>query len=147
MPRSVIVAVVSLGCIVGLQALAGVVGKAPNPVRAVVPLAVSGLLLAGMVKGHRLAWQGTLPAVRGRGRVGALAGLNSLTGRRAGAAIVGAVVGFGAAIAFLAIPLALRRPSAAIHFRLICPACQTRTTKADDLFFSKTRCLRCRNLW
>ena len=104
------------------------------------------LLLAGLVRGSRLAW------MWGRWLSLFLAAL--VLARAVLAVIRGesvpwltAVVVGGMAAPLLAAGIALARPSAIAFYGLVCPLCDSPTRLAADFLFRKARCRACGNVW
>jgi hypothetical protein len=62
-------------------------------------------------------------------------------------AIVFFTLDIGTTIAGYVLFVALGNKRALAHFDLICPECNTRTTKGTDFFFTKARCRACQHTW
>ena len=165
MPGSVILAIVALSLELALQLTSILVvlflGNLPPEQQGnalaqwVGGLVIGGLILWGMVAGHRLAWQwGRILGIIGAVLLllaggGALAGAGSPDLHRAaqvGMMLVGAVTLFYSACLFT-IFFSLGTKSAKLHFRLRCPACGKFTNKAADFFFNRAKCKNCGETW
>ena len=148
MPTSVKVAVIATGVTVAFSFLSGVislVNGAGSIGSLATNLVIGGLILAGMVRGHRLAWQwGRITGVLSLIVLSiALASLLSQVARLNAAELLGLVITSVMAVCVLAAVIALSLPSAFGHFRLVCPQCARRTTAAGDFLFEKAKCKRC----
>lgn len=161
MPGSVIAAVSALCVMVGMELLLSlvvlVVGNLPPErlvqvfVRMGISVVVGGLILWGLVVGHRLAWQWG----RVLGVIGAvlmlLVGVVSLA---AGAApgnpvarfIIAGVSLFVSGCLFT-IFFSLGSRSAKAYFALRCPECRAFTSAAADFLFNKAKCKKCGEIW
>jgi len=139
MPPSVITAVALLAGFAGLSVWSGAhAGRFP-----LLAVALQALILFGLVRRDRLAWQW--------GRIvpllfAAFTLVMVLTARGpAPAAFV--AVPLLLFVPALAITVSLGRPSARAWFRLVCPACGGDGTRPRDVLFRRARCLRCGNVW
>jgi hypothetical protein len=120
-------------------------------VRAISAGVIGGLIMWGLVAGHRLAWQwGRVFGILG-GILWILAGILALSAPKLqedlGLRLVSGIVSFiGAAFGFtIAIVLGIR--SAKIYFNLRCPRCGAMSSQAADFFFNTARCQRCDCRW
>src|SRR5512138_1479337 len=148
-PASVWLAASALGVVVALQtALAlsfarrGQLGWGQFGFAALVAV----LLLAGLLRGSRLAWLW--------GRWLALFLAVVVAARSAVALVRGEAPGWLAALVLggIALPLAvaavaLGRRSAMAFYDLECPACRARSGTGADLLFRHARCRACGNVW
>jgi uncharacterized C2H2 Zn-finger protein len=112
---------------------------------------VGGLILWGLIAGHRLAWQW--------GRVfGYFAGILVLIGSIVIIAVpqpqepLGVRLFVGGirlvdAVLMLTIAISLGTRPAKIYFNLRCPRCGVMTNLAADFFFNEARCRRCDCSW
>lgn len=151
MNASVLVAVISVGVMVFARLVMGVLAFASGQVPVisiVVPIGVAALILAGIIVGHRLAWQwGRLLGLFG-GIVLSMAafGAFSRAGEQPGFLVVGVL------LAMQGVPLfpmffALGTKGARKHFRLICPQCGSSKPRAGDFLFTKAICRDCDTSW
>ena len=150
MNLSILVAAISVGIMVFARLFMGVLAFAGGASLVVVllPIAVAVLILVGIAKGQRLAWQwGRL-----LGLVGAivltLAALGALqrAGERPGYLVVGIL------LMLQGVPLfpmffALGTRGAREHFRLICPQCGSAGAKAGNFLFTRAICRHCAASW
>jgi len=151
MKKPIVIAVVSVSVMVASRVLMGLLallsGKA-SLLGVFLPVLLAGLILVGIVKGHRLAWQW--------GRMLGLVGGILLT-LMAVAALARSGEGSGWTIAatllaFQGVPLfpmffALGTVEAREHFRVICPQCGNTKVKGRDFLFTKATCRRCNATW
>jgi hypothetical protein len=109
------------------------------------PNIVGGLLVAGMVTGHRLAWQlgRVLTPVAAIWML--LVSLAALPAREGD--IRNSTVALISAAILLSIFLALGRRAAKVYFQLLCPRCGTFTNKPGDFFFNTAYCTNCNLRW
>ena len=144
MPIPIIVATGVVVLALGLNIV--VLLLSPSPLGIAIPMIFATLLLIGLVRAHRLAWQW--------GRyLAPLSGLAFIGGALSNFAfgsflniLVGAldlVVAFG----MFCFPILLSRESASRYFRLICPGCAARSSKAADFFFNRAKCQKCQQIW
>ena len=130
-----------------MGALAFALGTAPG-ISIVVPIVLAVLILAGIIVGHRLAWQwGRLLGLPG-GLILSLAafGAFSRAVEQPGFLVVGVL------LAMQGLPLfpmffALGTQGARKHFRLICPQCGSRKSRAANFLFTKAICRNCDTSW
>lgn len=150
MNKSIIVAVLSVSMMVVariiMAALVLLNGHFPLPV--LLPIVVAILILIGIVKGQRLAWQW--------GRLLGLVGAIILTLSAVGAAmripenptlVIGTIL-----LAMQGIPLfplffVLGTKEAKEHFRVICPQCGKSRVKGGNFLFTKVLCRVCGAEW
>lgn len=151
MKKPIIVAVVSVWTMViartimaGLALLSGRVSL----LAILLPIAVALLILIGIIKGQRLAWQW--------GRLIGLFGAIILTLSAYGAFVripdqpemlIVAIL-----MALQGIPLfpmffALGTAGAKQHFGVICPGCNESKVKGGDFLFTKVICRKCNKEW
>jgi predicted Zn finger-like uncharacterized protein len=161
MPGSVIIAVVAMGIMLAMELtlslLVLAVGNLPPDRlggvlgRMAVSVVLGGLVLWGLIVGHRLAWQWG----RILGLLGALlmllAGVVTLTaGPPQNSSLAKLVIGgislFVSACLFT-IVFSLASRSAKIYFALRCPECGKFTSAAADFFFNKAKCKNCGEIW
>jgi hypothetical protein len=154
-PASVIVAIVALLVLLGVNSLGGLsqgIANRATLIQLGVTVVMGGLILWGLIVGHRLAWQwGRL--------IGILASLFYLislvivfaaTSHVENAALVRLIaIGIlGVQIAcMLTIFFSLGQPSAKQYFNLRCPQCGRFTKQAADFLFNKAKCGQCRTAW
>ena len=155
MKKPIVIAVVSVSIMVafriimgGLALLSGELSLVDILVHIMLPIVAAVLILVGIIKGHRLAWQW--------GRLLGLAAAIILT--------VAAVVTFAysaeqpgmmivaALVALQGIPLfpmffALGTKAAKEHFRLICPSCGNSKVKGGNFLFTRAICRKCHATW
>jgi hypothetical protein len=151
MNKSITVAVVSVSIMViariimgGLALLSGQV----SPLSILLPIVFALLILIGIIKGQRLAWQW--------GRLLGLLGAFVLTFAAVGTSFhipeEPALVIVTALVAMQGVPLfpmffALGTAGAKEHFRLICPGCGKSKVKAGNFLFTKVICRQCNTAW
>ncbi len=151
MKTSILVAAVSVGIMVFARLFMGVLAFLSGSVSifaVVFPVAIAVLILAGILKGQRLAWQW--------GRLLGLFGAIILTFAAFSAFMQvqeepGYVV-VGVLLALQGLPLfpmffALGTRGAKEHFRVICPECGSTKPKGGDLLFTKAVCRKCKATW
>lgn len=136
----------ALAVIVGLQAAdAAVRWQSTGSVSPwlVVRFAVGAVLLAGFVRGSRLAWKWgrSLAAIGGVLLLPAL----FVTMTRSSSFNATLVLVFVACAWTIVLGLSL--PSARAYFGLVCPKCGAAAWRAADLRFSLVKCPRCGHLW
>jgi hypothetical protein len=156
-PTSVTIAAFAVGIVV-LLTVGGFVWQIvttpdPQAVQArgagVLLRAVVGILVvAGLLRGHRLAWQwGRALSALGALLLTVVAAVAAATGRPMnGRALFFADAGLATAL-LLSTFLALGCPSARRYFRLFCPQCGRATGSAADLWFRQAWCRQCRITW
>ncbi len=107
---------------------------------------ISALILVGIIKGHKLAWQWG----RILGLVGAiimsLITVMIFANPNPENSLFGVISGSQAILLFILF-FAIGTTDARIHFRLICPKCGSMKTKAANFFFTKARCKTCNIEW
>jgi hypothetical protein len=117
-----------------------------SALQSIVGMVVAALLLVGLMRAHRLAWQWGryLAPVTGLFLLGmAVAGF---AGRTAGGIIAGALF-LLLGLLLVAFPFLLGRPSVVEYFRLVCPKCGVRTKKSADFLFNHAKCRACQAVW
>lgn len=171
MPGSVIVALVSVAIVVLFNLLMVVGATVANQglmVLYLVTLLIGVVVLIGLARRNRLAWQwgrimGMLGAVLATLTVGmAVVGmvmavqsgeLDEVFAQAGGRAAM--ITGIAIGVAMLVLPtlclwvafFALGRPSARRWFRLVCPSCESRRVRAVGFLYSRARCRRCQAVW
>lgn len=151
MKKPVLVAVVSVGIVVFMRAVMGgfayLSGHASIPA-ILIPLVLLILVLVGIIRGHRLAWQwGRMLALLGA-IILTLAALAAL----AHASEQPAVLPVAILVALQGAPLfavffALGTQGAKEHFRLICPECGSTKARGGNFLFTKAICRKCKAAW
>jgi uncharacterized membrane protein len=104
------------------------------------------LLLAGLLRGSRLAWLwGRYIAII----LAVVVTASVVSGyvRHQAGALVLALSLLGLAAPLLVAGVALGRPSAYAFYDLVCPTCGTRTGLGADFLFRQARCRSCKNVW
>jgi hypothetical protein len=105
-----------------------------------------GLLLLGIVRGHRLAWMwGRYLTFVLALLVLVIAGGAALKGGAAGAYVAMLILGLAAPL--FAVSFALGRRSALEWFDLVCPECGMAAARGKDFLFRQARCGKCRHVW
>lgn len=148
MPWSVRVAAAALSVVIAVQgallAFLASQGQAAWA-RNLLAMVAVGLLLAGLLRGWRIAW------LWGRFLgffLAALLAASAWTAWRGGAPPVLLLVPLlGLAAPLVVMALALGRPSAPAWFRLVCPSCGAPGAVPADLRFRRFRCRRCQTVW
>ncbi|GAC1352830.1 MAG: hypothetical protein NVS3B20_14260 [Polyangiales bacterium] len=147
MPMSVKVAIAVTAVYFLITAASLVLNATSSPSR-YWSVGVGGLVLFGMIKGHRLAWQwGRLGGI-----VAILFGLLTLIGfigpskspNHSQVLVVGISVMMTLAVVMVT---ALSMPSAKHFFGLICPQCARSTSSSADFMFTKAKCKACKLTW
>ncbi len=151
MNKPIIVAAASVSIMVVVRIIMGglalLFGRV-SPLLVLLPVAVALLILIGIIKGQRLAWQW--------GRLLGLFGAVLLTLSAIGAAmripdqplmLINAVL-----LALQGVPLfpmffALGTTGAKEHFRVICPGCGKSRVKGGNFLFTKVICRECNQEW
>ena len=148
-PTPVWIAVAALGVVIALQAVVALYFARVGSLgwwRFGFAIVLFGVLLAGLLRGVRLAWLWGryLALVLGVVMVASLAaGLSRHELRWEVAALAFA----GVAAPLFAVSIALGRPTAFAFFDLVCPNCGHPSSFGADFLFRKARCRRCRNTW
>jgi hypothetical protein len=143
-PSPLIVAIATVTAMLTLNMLSFFVTASTLP--SIVGMVVAALLLVGLMRGHRLAWQWGryLAPFTGLFLLGvAVAGIG---GRTAGGIIAGALF-LLLGVLLIAFPFLLSRPSVVEYVRLTCPKCGARTKKAADFLFNHAKCGACPAVW
>lgn len=148
-PASVWIAVVALFVVIGFQgALAALFTRSGQVGWGMYAFAAVlwAVLLGGLLRGSRLAWQWTryLGAVLGAVMTGAMI-LAALRHELSAGVVVAGLL--GVALPLFAAALALSRPSAYAFFALVCPECGARTGLGADILFRQARCRSCHHEW
>jgi hypothetical protein len=153
MPTSVIIAIAAVSIVFLERVILGLVAVAAGTASLLVVLLSGGLsaiILIGIIKGHRLAWQwGRILGLIGAIlltiiTVATLGG--SIAEKRAGMAFAAVILGSQAILLFVLFFM-LGTTDSKKHFQLVCPACNLVTTKAANFFFTKAKCKACNNEW
>jgi hypothetical protein len=151
MNASILVAAISVGIMVFARLVMGglalLSGRVPV-ISITLPIALAGLILAGIVTGQRLAWQwGRLLGLFGGILLSMAAfGVLARAGEQPGYLIVGIL------LALQALPLfpmffALGTLGAKQHFCLICPQCGSNKPRGGNFLFTKAVCRDCGTSW
>jgi hypothetical protein len=151
MNKSIIIAAASVSIMIVARIIMGglalLFGRV-SPLSVLLPIAVALLILIGIIKGQRLAWQW--------GRLLGLLGGVLLTLSAGGAALripdqplmlINAFL-----LALQGVPLfpmffALGTRGAREHFRVICPACGKSKVKGGNFLFTRVVCRECNHEW
>lgn len=170
MPTSVIVAISATTIAVLMWGVGAVINltSGQNATFSVIGFLVGLLIIYGLAKGHRLAYQwgrilvlisAVLYTIGGIfGAIGVVALLNNpelLTAEgmppnaivTPSALILGFAMLAATVIAMWTIFFSLGRPSARQYFRLICPRCGHKKVRAADFLFNKAKCKKCSAMW
>lgn len=161
MPGSVVVAIVAMSILLALELLLGVLsltvavldpaqlGKVFGQI--IGTIVIGGLILWGLIVGHRLAWQwGRVLAMLGAVLMVLLAVVTLAGGSQEFSPTVRVVMG---AVAFVfsaclfTITFSLGTARAKEYFQLRCASCGRFTSAAGDFFFNTAKCKRCGNKW
>lgn len=111
------------------------------PITLAIQLPIGALLIPGIWRGNRLAWEG--------GRfvsAGGLAFLFSPTFPSQDWGVDPMIVRIFGLLNFLLLFL-LHSEGARRHFRLICPHCGGKSNKAKDLLYRRAQCSDCETIW
>ena len=151
MKNSIIVAIVSVSIMVAARIIMGGLALLSGEVsilRILFPVLVAVLILVGIIKRQRLAWQW--------GRLLGLVGAIILTFAAVGAFINYAdqpgILIFAILIALQGIPLfpmffALGTQQAKEYFHIICPECGNTKVRGGNFFYTKVICRKCNASW
>ena len=151
MNKSIIVAAVSLSIMVVSRVIMGGLALwfgSASPLSALLPVAVALLILIGIVKGHRLAWQwGRLLGLLGAVVLTFTAIMVSLRIPEQPLLLITAVL-----VALQGVPLfpmfcALGTTGAREYFGVICPICGESNVKGGNFLFTKVICRQCNHEW
>jgi hypothetical protein len=145
MPLPVIVATVAMTLIL-LFNIIGFIAAPETPLPSLVGIIFAALLLIGLMRAHRLAWQWGRYLAPFAGLVFLLGAGRSFGVGDLAYMIIAALL-LILALASFAFPILLSRASAVQYFRLVCPACAVRTSKAADFFFNRAKCQKCQRVW
>jgi len=148
-PAAIWIAVAALGIVIALQAaLAWFYARGGNLGwwRFAFAIALFAALIAGLVRGLRLAWLWGrfLTLVLG---VVMVASVATGVARHEMPVVVAVLAVAGVALPLFVASLALGRPSSHAFFGLICPACGQQSSFGADFLFRKARCRRCHTEW
>lgn len=172
MPMSVVIALVATGLMVLFSAVGGIgqISQGELPVSSIFSLAIGVIILLGIAKGHRLAYQwgrilvGLAAFFYTLGLVGGGFALFALANNPDGllgpgdpvvaqdidlrtAILVGIAVLAGFVLLMWIIFFSLGTKSARRYFQLVCPSCGHTKVKANDFFFNRGKCKRCGVIW
>jgi hypothetical protein len=148
-PPSVWVATCALGLVVAVQVVLAIrFGRAADlgPFTSAFAVILWTLLLAGLLRGARLAW------LWGRYLTPILAvviaSALAVAAVRGGTRLAVVALAFAGLVLPLAVAsVALGRRSAYGYFDLVCPACATRSGFGADFLFRQARCRKCDTVW
>jgi hypothetical protein len=144
MPPEVKIATTIVSIFIGAQ----VVGQLINPDPSVMffgGAGVGGLIIAGFVTGHRLAWQwGRLIGLVLGSAWLVISVVLAIQGEQELLPVMLMIL-FSASIFLMGVLLGLPRSRA--FFRLICPACGSKEVKATDFFYNNAKCEKCECRW
>jgi hypothetical protein len=148
-PTSVWIAVAALAVVIALQAaLAWFYARGGNVGwwRFAFAIALFAALIAGLVRGRRLAWLWGrfLTLVLG---VVMVASVAAGVARHELPGLVAAIAVGGVALPLFGASFALGRPASHEFFGLVCPACGQHSSFGADFLFRKARCRRCHTEW
>jgi hypothetical protein len=161
-PSSVVVALTAMSILLCLEVALGVLlvavsaGRDPaelgkNLGRLVGTGVIGGLILWGLVAGHRLAWQwgrilAALAAVLGAIAM-ILIVINVVKEPGSAHELIVAGIVFVMTACLFAIVISLGTDAARQHFGLRCPSCKRFTSAAGDFWFNTAKCKRCNRVW
>jgi hypothetical protein len=114
--------------------------------QSIVGMVFAALLLVGLMRGHRLAWQWGRYLAPLTGLLVLAVAFAGFAGRTAAGILAGALF-LLLGILLIAFPFLLGRPSVVEYFRLVCPKCGARTKKAADFLFNHAKCRVCQAVW
>ena len=119
-----------------------------SPVGGVMSIAISILILIGLVKGHKLAWQwGRICGILG----GVLVTLDMVPAvllvAKGSLSFAFLVIGPLQPLALYFLFFALGAEGAREHFGLLCPKCGSNKAKGGDFFFNTAVCRSCGERW
>jgi hypothetical protein len=161
MPGSVVVTIVALCILLALELVLGILSLTVavfNPdqqaralIQIISTIVIGGLILWGLIVGHRLAWQwGRVLAMLGAVVMIILAIITLAAPANDFTPPVRFAMG-AAAIVFsgclFTITFSLGTSAAKEYFHLRCPSCGHFTNAAADFFFNTAKCKRCGNKW
>lgn len=144
--------VVAVLVLVSLYVVFALGSAIANPLRTLIELPILVLVIAGLARGHPLAWQWgmILPLLAALFQImGLLALLSGPASVRGGPlTVVGALIAFLVLIAGnLAIPILLAHRTSRLFFGLQCPSCGGMRVKAASFLFNKLACRTCSSSW
>ena len=151
MKKPVTVAVASVSIMVIARIITGVLALLSgqvSPLPILLPVVVALLILIGIIKRQRLAWQwGRL-----LGLFGAVVFTLAAIGTATHVPEVPALLIVAVLVALQGVPLfpmffALGTTGAKEHFRVICPACSKSKVKGGNFLFTKVICRECNQEW
>jgi hypothetical protein len=151
MRTSILVAVVSAIVMLITRVLMGLLALASgevSPLQTYGPVAVALLIVVGIIKGHRLAWQwGRVLGVLG----GVLlllmaAGLYGRVREQPGLMVV-VVLLVIQGLPLFPLFFALGTRGAREHFGLVCPECGNNKPRAGNFFYTRAVCRECKTAW
>jgi hypothetical protein len=150
MSKSVAVAIVAVSIVFLERLIVGIAAVAAGTtslLSVVLTAGISVLILAGIIIGHKLAWQwgrilGMLSAV--------MLSYATVIGliARSEQQVKFPVIIFGSqAILLFILFFALGTEGSKKYFKLVCPKCNSTNAKAANFFFTKAKCKDCSNQW
>jgi len=113
--------------------------KGDNPILLAIYLPIGVLLIPGIWRGKRLAWHGGV-------YVSAAVTFCFFFPPPDWEPVAPMILGAYGLLSFLLI-CSLTSKGALRHFRLICPHCGSKSTKAKDLLFRRAQCRYCETIW
>lgn len=143
MKKSIVVATSSMSIIILFSIYSSVVSQGVSTgsfLRLIIPF----LILLGIIKGNRLAWQwGRLLTILAF--VGIL--ISTIMIFIKGGSYSQANPFLFVGVPSLLIFISFGTYSAKEHFRLICPNCVKAKIKPDDFLFNNAKCKKCNHVW
>lgn len=151
MNASILVAAISVSFMVCARLLMGVLalaGGGASMGAVLIPVLVALLILWGVVKGHRLAWQWgrVLGLVGGILATLSAVGIFAKSGGQPASLLVGGLVALQGAPLF---PMffALGTHEARQYFRLVCPQCGRSRPRGGNFLYTRAMCRNCNVAW
>ena len=149
MSKSVVIAIAAVSIVFLERIVLGIMGVMAGTyslLGLVLTAGISALILVGIIKGHRLAWQwgrilGIISAVLLT--IITIAAITQLNPQN-GAAVV--IIGSQAILLYVLF-FSLGTADAKKYFQLVCSACGSTKAKAANFFFTKVKCGDCNNQW
>lgn len=143
MKKAIVISVVAVAIMV-LFTLFSVINTGDYSTGSFTRVFIQLLILVGLVKGHRLAWQwGRVLTLLSF--IGMLIATIMLVAKGSNVLQITPFIFYG--IPALVIFISFGTQSAKEHFNLLCPACSSSKIKANDFLFNEAKCKKCNHIW
>lgn len=151
MPTSIIIAVISLSILMALRLIfsfLSVISGTASILYIISPIVISALILVGIIKGHKLAWQwGRILGIIGAVLLTWVTILVFASEDPLSRKVFEGTILLIEAISLYVVFFAIGTKEAKKYFRLICPQCGAGTSTAGDFLFTKAVCKKCNHKW